>query len=400
MTVVRRALLSSVLITWSALASADLKMDSIAYLNLVRSENLAIRLAKVELEASIASSAAVRLPAPIFGILKANGPLGDSTGFEVEQGFAFPTTLLIDRSERRFEAEARAIDRKLIEQEILIDARFAYFQLWLSQEKLNLMAEKRRALEEHLKLATAGTRSDSFLKVHSLKVESDLDILSSEILLAQQDLRERQIAVALFINRDPSEFKIQAEDPKVPELPSQETFNRPNQVVKLEREMEKAKASENKAVSAWLPEFSIKYREMNGLSGVMMNSRELMLSASLPFLYFWQPFAEQEKAGAERFAAEVRLAKETQRIRGAAQLLRTKAELLRKQLELIDGKILPRAEKRMRLVHNLAPRDMETLLDHRETMEALPDLKLKKLELRSQYEEVLAELSKFAGKGS
>lgn len=49
----------------------------------------------------------------------------------------------------------------------------------------------------------------------------------------------------------------------------------------------------------------------------------------------------------------------------------------------------------MKLVHNLAPRDMETLQDHRETMEAFPDLKLKALEIRRTYEETVAELLKF-----
>ena len=49
----------------------------------------------------------------------------------------------------------------------------------------------------------------------------------------------------------------------------------------------------------------------------------------------------------------------------------------------------------MALVRNVAPRDMESLQDHRETMEAFPELKLKVLELRGQYEEVVSELVKF-----
>lgn len=49
----------------------------------------------------------------------------------------------------------------------------------------------------------------------------------------------------------------------------------------------------------------------------------------------------------------------------------------------------------MRLVHNLAPRDMETLQDHRETMEAFPGFKLKALDIRDQYEQTVTELEKF-----
>lgn len=53
----------------------------------------------------------------------------------------------------------------------------------------------------------------------------------------------------------------------------------------------------------------------------------------------------------------------------------------------------------MRLVHNLAPRDMETITDHRETMEAFPNLKMNELDLRQQYEEVISELEKHISKG-
>jgi hypothetical protein len=64
------------------------------------------------------------------------------------------------------------------------------------------------------------------------------------------------------------------------------------------------------------------------------------------------------------------------------------------------NKLLPRAEQRMKIVHNLAPRDMETIQDHRETMEAFPNLKMAELELRMQYEETIAELEKYiANKG-
>jgi hypothetical protein len=37
---------------------------------------------------------------------------------------------------------------------------------------------------------------------------------------------------------------------------------------------------------------------------------------------------------------------------------------------------------------------METLLDHREAMEAFPDLKLKELDLRERLEETMSELER------
>ena len=67
-------------------------------------------------------------------------------------------------------------------------------------------------------------------------------------------------------------------------------------------------------------------------------------------------------------------------------ILFSRLESLKKQIDNLNNKLIPRAEKRMKLVHNLAPRDMETIQDHRETMETFPDLKLKSLDLRMAYD--------------
>lgn len=98
---------------------------------------------------------------------------------------------------------------------------------------------------------------------------------------------------------------------------------------------------------------------------------------------------------AERLQGEYALAQEKRQIESRRENLVTKAEALKKQIEQYGSKIIPRAEKRMRFVHNLAPRDLETLQDHRESMEVFPELKLKALDLREQYEETVSELEKY-----
>ncbi len=121
-----------------------------------------------------------------------------------------------------------------------------------------------------------------------------------------------------------------------------------------------------------------------------------MVGVSLPFIFFWEPRAASSSATAQRLQAEYEFDKEKRKIQVQKTSLIVKAESLKKQLDNLITKLLPKAEKRMRLVHNLAPRDMETLQDHRETMEAFPDLKLKALEYREQYEEAISELQKYA----
>jgi outer membrane protein TolC len=125
---------------------------------------------------------------------------------------------------------------------------------------------------------------------------------------------------------------------------------------------------------------------------MMARNKEVMLSATLPFVYFWEPNASSKSARAETMKAKAMYDEEKLNITAKAAALTARAESLKQQLELINQKLIPRAEKRMKLIRNLAPRDMESLQEHREGMEVFPDLKIKALDLRLQYETAIATL--------
>ena len=178
-------------------------------------------------------------------------------------------------------------------------------------------------------------------------------------------------------------------------LPTGTEFLNPPQLEAKAFDLQSLREKESEARSSWFPDLNLRYRESGGTA---MNPRynEVMLGVSLPFVFFWEPKALSDRASVERLEGEIEFNKEKRKIDSRKVTLLAKAESLRKQLDLLNEKLLPRAEKRMRLVHNLAPRDMETLQDHRETMEAFPDLKMKALDLRLQYEEVVAELQTYS----
>jgi outer membrane protein TolC len=225
-----------------------------------------------------------------------------------------------------------------------------------------------------------------------------MDLLDNDLIQAEQDQREQQIRIAEFLNRDPKNFRPNAEAFTISAVPTVEELQTPNQIEAKKFEVEALKAREGEARSSWFPDLNLRYREMGGTQMTPRYS-EIMVGASLPFLYFWEPKALTGKASAERMRGEYILAQENRQIESKRETLFARAESLKRQLDQFRDKLLPRAEKRMRLIHNVAPRDLETLQDHRETMEALPDLKLKALDLREQYEEVVAELEKFASGG-
>jgi outer membrane protein, heavy metal efflux system len=365
------------------------------FLQLAKKENLSLKISEAQINAANAGAVGWNLPAPMLGLSHFSDESGATLGFEFSQALPFPTKLSSDQTARKAEVAARQAERAEALNSLLSQVRLIYFQLWQSQQRLLVMEEKKRAIEEHLKLANAGARSDSFQKIHILKAESDLDLLENEIFQIKQEFRERQINAALLVSRSPQDFQPLAEELPLSPLPATASGVNSYQVLMAKSELEKASALTSEARATWLPDFNLRFRQMNGTAS---NPRyaEVMVGVSLPFLYFWQASAAVEKASAEQLQAERFLQLTQQKVAAEKESRMRRAESLFKQIQLIREHLIPRAEKRQKLVHNLAPRDMEILQDHRETMEALPDLKLKLLDLRGQYEEAIAELNRYS----
>lgn len=387
------SILSLFLLSQSVIAEELLTLGS--FLSQVKMQNLGLKVEAAKADAAEARAAGIKLPPPMVGFNRMNMAGGSSaSGFEVSQTIPFPTKLTNDREARKFEAEAQAEMQKAASSEVLAKARLLYFSMWAAQERLSLLKEKKTVIQQHIKLSRAGSRSDSFSNIHILKAESDVDALDNEVLTAEQTLRNKQIEAAEFVNADPVQFRPVAKEPPVTALPDYRT-EAPHQLESARLTLESFKARESEAKSSWFPEFNLRYKQMSE-TPMFPRYNEVMVGISLPFVFFWEPKAQSSSATAERLQAEFAFDREKRKIQTEKTSLLVKAESLKKQLDNLATKILPRAEKRMRLVHNLAPRDMETLQDHRETMEAFPDLKLKALEYREQYEATVSELQKYA----
>lgn len=375
---------------------AQEKMSLTTYLAKVRDENLDLKSETAKAQSAEAKSIGLALPPPMVGINQMKEDSGiTANGFEVNQTIPFPTKLTSDHSARKYAAQSQNEGRLAKEAEIMASARRMFYGLWALQQKVLYISEKKSVLQNHIKLSRSSARSDSFAGVHVLKTESDLDLLENESLDAEQKLAEKQAELAAFINSDPATFKIVAQEPPLPKIPKVASTEDSHQIQSMKFNLENTQARESEAKSSWFPDLSIRYKEL-GATSMASRYNEIMVGVTLPFVFFWEPHAASKSASAERAQAEFELQKQKRSVESDKITLSKKVETLQKQLDLLNQKLIPRAEKRMKLVHNLAPRDMETLQDHRETMEALPDLKLKALEIRDQYEEAIASLQKYS----
>lgn len=375
-------------------AIANERLSYEYFLSAALSQNLGLKIESAKSEAAQANAKSFNIPPPMVGYMRMRDQSGSSAnGIEITQAIPFPTKISNYRSARKYERDAQMEARLAVEYETRARAKVIYFNLWASQQKRDALKEKKNVIESHIRLARAGVRSDSFLRIHLLKAESDLDLLENEILAASQEVVEREAAAASFLNIDAASFHPVLEEPPTTQIPSDSTIAFPHQLESARLRLESSKARESEAKSTWFPDLYLRYREI-GQTQLMPETSEIMVGISLPFLFPWDASASSGKASSERLQSELEYEQTRRKIDNEKIVLVTKAISLKKQLDNINQKLLPRAEKRMKLVHNLAPRDMEALQDHRETMEAFPDLKLKALELRGLYEEAVAELTK------
>lgn len=365
------------------------------FLKRAESQNLDLKIETEKSMAADAKSGGLGIPAPMVGIMQMKEQGGDTAqGFEVSQMIPFPTKISSDRSARKLEARAQEEVRLGLKSETLAQAKLIYISLWAASERTSSLREKKKAIENHLKLSRAGARSDSFLRIHTLKAESDLDLLENDILSAEQMLKEKQAEAAEFLNIDASNFHPTPVEPPLSPIPIGDQANAPHQLESARLTLESLRSLESSGKSSWFPDLYVRYKEL-GETRMTPKYSEVMLGVSLPFVFFWEPSSASSQASADRAQGEYEFEKQKRKIETERGVLLGRAQSLRTQLENITRKLLPRAERRMKIAHNIAPRDMETVQDHRETMEAFPDLKLRGLDLRMQYEETIAGLLKF-----
>jgi outer membrane protein TolC len=383
------------MISFGKMAIASEPMTLTAYLQEVESQNLSLKASAASLEAAEARSVGLKLPEPMVAYIQMQDSSGTANGFEVSQTIPFPTKLTSDHGARKIEAEVEKANAASTRNEVLAKARLLYISVWAAQEKVAYLKEKRAAVQQHLKLSNATTRSDSSLRIHTVKAESDVDLIEGDILEAEQVLTEQRLAFAELAQKDPATYQPTVETPPLTEIPKAAALKNPSQLEAKKFNVERLDARSTEANSSWLPDFNIRYRDV-GATGMMPALKEIMVGATIPFAFFWQPRAASKSAKADKMKAEAEYNQEQIRVQATTASLLARSESLKKQIDLINNKLLPRAKKRMNLIRNLAPRDMESLQEHREGMEQFPDLKLKALDLRMQFESTVAELAAFA----
>ena len=355
--------------------------------------------ARVDEAQSIKQSSPSLPPPTIFGsVMGSNGPLNSNgrmeNSFGISQTIPFPTKLKSESKVRNYEASVAEANLQSENLKIRTEAKSAFFELYGARKKIALLEEKKIVFEEHNQRVRSTTLSDRIMQGHRIWVQTEIDLVSNDLIIAKEEEQVASGKLNVAMGNDPSLAISELEEPPLSELPNTSAGIQSSypELHSLELSQGAAQASISQAKSLWFPDLSISYRNARRFDGVMPNYSEVTVGLTLPFLFFWETNGQVGSANARARETELKIVKTKNNLNMQFLEARVRANSLKEQYSNYETKILPQAEKRMRIAHGLVPSDMESLNEHRDAMDSVIKLKLSALNLRIEYEKAVSKL--------
>ena len=362
------------------------------FLQKVQVQSPEILVEKFKSEEFKVKALGIRISPPMVGFMNMKDSRGTNHGIEVTQELPFPTKITKEKEVRDLESLVQNKNFSYKKNEILLDARKAYFEFWKSFESKKILEEKLNWLKNHVRLSRSIARSNSAGQIHLLASESEQDQLDNELLEVQADLAEKANSLKTYVP------DLQTENLTPDSVPNLEILSlEKNQTSFLvdakESELRAASSVKDLKKQSYFPDLILRYRSYNG-NDMTPRNEEIMIGVTLPFLFFWQPQSEVGEASARLQRAEVEVLKAKLTVETLVKSLFEKSKAIGKQLENFKEKLIPRAHKRMKLVENLTVRTMEGLDEHRMVMFDYLELRQKELNARLELEKINIEIFK------
>lgn len=367
------------------------KFTLASFLKQVQEQSPDYQIETTNQELSSLKSQGIKLADPMLGFMNMKESGSSQSGFELSQEIPFPTKINAEKNSRDAEAKMESLASSVRQKELLVAAKMAFLSYWNRYQRNEILTEKKAWIKEHLKLARAVAKADSTSQLHLLEIESELDTIESELLNTESELTEKYLSLKVF-TPNISEAPMTPSLPEISSLKVESIKN--NNLIKIkEAELHSSEALYSYKKQSYFPDLIFRFRSFQG-NEMQAKNEELMVGLTLPFVFFWQPHNEIKESSLKILKAQSELRKAQIESDSRVHILIEKSKSTKKQWQLLADKLIPRAHKRMKLVENISVRSMEGLNEHRNVMLNYLDLKLKEIELRTDYESLIAELQK------
>lgn len=375
-----------VFLTLSSLLCNQAIADSIdAFVAKVKNTNLEIASQNSIISAADAKSRGIALKAPMVGVSQMRTQEeGVAYAFEIQQEVPLSSRLTSDKKSREHAFELQRKESEYFSTEKVLQARLAFVSYWKDHEKINYLTEVRDWLKNHLGYARSVVRSDASSNIYALEIESYLGVLENDLSSVKSDLEAEKAKLkelSFDENYDPGLPVI--DDPNA--LPEASSTSRISSISLSKLKV--ASSMLDVAKTSYLPNLVFRARKLDRPMMFMAN-QEIMVGIDLPFAFFWQPRAEKAEAVANKMIAEANYRKAEVESEALKQSLMKRSDILKNQIKTLKEVSIPAAQKSLKYLKNIAPRDMSGLETHRRIFQDYISLRTQLVELRMAYEEI------------
>ncbi len=321
----------------------------------------------------------------------------------VSQDIPFPTKLYLRAKIASKLAKMEYENYKAKERAIIAQVKSAYAQLALVYKSMDIAKENKGILEQFSSSATTRYSSGQGTQADALKAQIELAKIDNQLILLEQQRLSAQARLNVLINRDPKEeLGIPApEGPVSFTRPLEEFYTlarRDSPELKAYRyAIEKGRAAYTLSVNEFLPDFTLKYKEMARKGALEKNEWAGMVGVTIPLWFFQkQAFGVKEmKSELEMVEAEYRQKENMVLFDVRDSYARVEAN--KKLVELYETSFLPQAEQTVNAAlkaYQSEKTDFLTLLD---SQRMLIEFKLDHYKAILELRLALADLERAVG---
>ncbi len=323
--------------------------------------------------------------------------------YSVSQDIPFPTKLYLRAKIASKIAKMSYEAYKAKEKDVISRVKSAYAELFYIYRSIEVNKENKGILEQLSQSATARYSKGLGTQGDALKAQVELATVDTELVMLEQKRVTAQARINVLLNRDPKEelgIPVPEEaikfDRTLDEYSSMAEQDNP-ELKAYRYGIEKGKAAYDLSLNEFMPDFTVKFRQMFKRGGVDEKAWAGMIGATIPLWFF-----QKQAFGVKEMKAELEMLKAEYAAKEKAILFDVRdayarVEANKKLVELYETSFLPQVEETLNASikgYESDKTDFLTLLDSRRM---LIDFKLKHYNAILDLRIALADLERTIG---
>ena len=323
--------------------------------------------------------------------------------FSVTQDIPFPTKLFLRAKIASKLAKMAYENYKAKERDIVSMVKTAYSELSLIYKTIDINKENKSVLDQLSKTATTRYGAGSGTQADALKAQVELASVDNELIMLEQKRLTAQAKLNILLNRDPKE------DIGVPLSEKAIKFDRTladlyrltldnNPELKAYRyAIERGKAAYDLSINEYLPDFTIKFKQMVAKGRAESGSWAGMVGVTIPLWFF-----EKQAFGVKEMRSDLAMIKAEYKGKENSVLFEVNDAYARvvankKIIELYETAFIPQAQEAVDIAlkgYESGKSDFLTLLD---SQRMLINFKLDHYKAILELRIALADLERIGG---